>query len=61
VIGWRLPVDAMLAALPRAVAGLAGDSILPAAEGIVTTDLYPKIRSVTLGGTRSSASPRGRA
>jgi glutamate N-acetyltransferase/amino-acid N-acetyltransferase len=52
VIGWTLPVDAMLPALPKAVASLTGSSVLPAAEGIVTTDLYPKIRSVQLGGGR---------
>ena len=50
VIGWGLPVEAMLAALPRAVAALAGGSILPAAEGIVTTDLYPKIRRAEVAG-----------
>jgi len=50
VIGWGLPVDAMVEALPPAVAALAGGSILPAAEGIVTTDLYPKIRRADVGG-----------
>ena len=49
VIGWGLPVDAMLGALPAAAAALAGGSIMPAAEGIVTTDLYPKVRSATVG------------
>jgi glutamate N-acetyltransferase/amino-acid N-acetyltransferase len=49
VIGWTLPVEAMVAAIPQAVAALAGDSILPAAEGIVTTDLYPKIRRTSVG------------
>lgn len=49
VIGWSLPAEAMIAALPQAVAALAGDSILPAAEGIVTTDLYPKIRRARVG------------
>lgn len=44
VIGWTLPVDAIVAALPQAVSALAGGSVLPAAEGIVTTDLYPKVR-----------------
>jgi len=44
VIGWSLPVEEMLAALPSAKAALQADSILPAAEGIVTTDLYPKVR-----------------
>jgi glutamate N-acetyltransferase/amino-acid N-acetyltransferase len=50
VIGWGLPVEAMLAALPQAVAALAGGSILAAAEGIVTTDLYPKVRRAAVGG-----------
>jgi len=50
VIGWQLPVDAMLAQVPAAAATLQGGSILPAAEGIVTTDLYPKIRRADLGG-----------
>jgi glutamate N-acetyltransferase/amino-acid N-acetyltransferase len=52
VIGWRLPVPEMLSALPRAVSSLSADSILPAAESIVTTDLFPKVRSVALLGGR---------
>jgi len=50
VIGWTLPAEPIMAALPQAAAALAGDSILPAAEGIVTTDLYPKIRRADLPG-----------
>jgi glutamate N-acetyltransferase/amino-acid N-acetyltransferase len=49
VIGWRLPVDPMIEALPRAAAALQGRSALPAAEGIMTTDLYPKIRRAEVG------------
>jgi glutamate N-acetyltransferase/amino-acid N-acetyltransferase len=49
VIGWGLPVDAMIASLPAAVAALAGGSVMPAAEGIVTTDLYPKVRRAAVG------------
>jgi len=49
VIGWRLPVDPMLAALPGLVASLRSDSALPAAEGITTTDLYPKVRRAVVG------------
>jgi len=49
VIGWRLPVKAMIDALPRAAAALQGESILPAAEAIRTTDLYPKVRRAALG------------
>lgn len=50
VIGWTLPEKAIVGGLPQAVAALAGGSILPAAEGIVTTDLYPKIRRADLPG-----------
>lgn len=50
VIGWRLPVDAMVKALPAAVASLQAASILPAADGIMTTDLYPKVRRFDLPG-----------
>ena len=50
VIGWGLPVDAMIEAVPQAVTALAPGSILPAAEGIVTTDLYPKVRRAETGG-----------
>lgn len=49
VIGWRLPVDAMLQALPSAVRDLRGGSIVPAAEAITTTDLYPKVRRAAVG------------
>ena len=49
VIGWRLPVDAMLAALPGAAAALRAGSVMPAAEAITTTDLYPKIRRAAVG------------
>ena len=50
VIGWSLPTDAILQALPHVTGTLTGGSILPAAEGIVTTDLYPKIRRADLAG-----------
>jgi len=50
VIGWRLPVEAVLAALPRAAASLQASSVLPAAEAILTTDLYPKVRRAEVGG-----------
>lgn len=52
VIGWELPVAPMLAALPGLAAGLAGGSVLPAAEGIMTTDLFPKVRCAELPGGR---------
>ena len=49
VIGWRLPVKAMVEALPAAVAALQPGSVLPAAEAILTTDLYPKVRCAAVG------------
>jgi glutamate N-acetyltransferase/amino-acid N-acetyltransferase len=52
VIGWQLPVGEMISALPQVVAALNADSILPAAGSIVTTDLFPKVRSATVGNGR---------
>lgn len=49
VIGWGLPIDRMVAALPAAVESLSGGSAVPIAEGIVTTDLYPKCRRQAVG------------
>ncbi|WP_242336039.1 MULTISPECIES: bifunctional ornithine acetyltransferase/N-acetylglutamate synthase [Anaeromyxobacter] len=49
VIGWQLPVERMIAALPEAASALQSGTILPAAEAITTTDLYPKVRRAPLG------------
>jgi glutamate N-acetyltransferase/amino-acid N-acetyltransferase len=45
IIGWRLPVDSMVEAMPTLLNFKQTDSILPAALGITTTDRYPKVRS----------------
>lgn len=37
VIGWRIPVDSMVQNLAPLVSSLQSDSVLPAAEGIMTT------------------------
>jgi glutamate N-acetyltransferase/amino-acid N-acetyltransferase len=50
VIGWRLPVERMGEAIPRAAAALQARTVLPAAEAIMTTDLYPKVRRAEVGG-----------
>ena len=56
VIGWRLPVGAMCAdAVPRAVAALQGESALPAAAGIMTTDVWPKARRAEVAGAGGAA------
>lgn len=49
VIGWRLPVEPLAEAIPRAAAALQPRSVLPAAEAIMTTDLYPKVRRAEVG------------
>lgn len=49
VIGWRLPEAELTAALPAAVSALRGGSALPAADGILTTDLYAKVRRAAVG------------
>jgi len=52
VIGERLPVDRLVAALPAAVGALRADAWLDAAHGIMTTDTRPKVASlrVEIGG-----------
>jgi len=49
VIGWRLPVDEMKTALPGLKASLSPDGLLDVARGIMTTDLFPKVRSAKAG------------
>jgi len=49
VIGWQIPVEAMLGAIPAAAQKLGRDTLFDAALGIMTTDLYPKARRATLG------------
>ncbi len=49
IIGWRLPVTEMKASLPGLVDGLSPATALPLAEGIMTTDSFPKIRSARVG------------
>ncbi|RLN99255.1 hypothetical protein DYB28_015579, partial [Aphanomyces astaci] len=41
VIGWRLPVEPIINALPSLVESLQDTSILPAASGIMTTGIQP--------------------
>jgi len=49
VIGWRLPVAEMRAALPGLTAGLQRRSLLPVARAIMTTDSWPKLRRARVG------------
>ncbi|NOY08807.1 MAG: bifunctional glutamate N-acetyltransferase/amino-acid acetyltransferase ArgJ [Spirochaetes bacterium] len=49
IIGWKLPADKIIGALPGLVNNLKGGSVLPAAEAIMTTDSYPKVRHRKVG------------
>jgi glutamate N-acetyltransferase/amino-acid N-acetyltransferase len=49
IIGWRLPVAEMAAALPGLAASVDSSSLLALAKGIMTTDAFPKVRSATVG------------
>jgi glutamate N-acetyltransferase/amino-acid N-acetyltransferase len=49
VIGWRIPIEAMLAAVPAAAASVGSRTLFDAAQSIMTTDLYPKVRRATVG------------
>ena len=48
VIGERLPVDRLVAALPAALGALRADAWLDAAHGIMTTDTRPKLVSLRM-------------
>lgn len=52
IIGWSLPKTEMSAALPDLVRGLEPGSLVPVARAIMTTDAYPKVRSVDAAGGR---------
>jgi glutamate N-acetyltransferase/amino-acid N-acetyltransferase len=45
IIGWRLPIQEMVRAMPGAITALQRKSLFPAAQGICTTDRYPKVRA----------------
>lgn len=59
IIGWRLPVDDMCAAVPALVGTRQAASALPAATGIMTTDAYPKLRAEAACGGRIVAFAKG--
>ena len=64
VIGWRLPVKPICAALPGLVAACApgaspAGNVLPAARAIMTTDRYPKVRSRRAGAATVTGIAKG--
>ncbi|MEM7008037.1 MAG: bifunctional glutamate N-acetyltransferase/amino-acid acetyltransferase ArgJ [Thermodesulfobacteriota bacterium] len=62
VIGGRLPKDKMKKALPSLIKGLRPDGFLDVAEGIMTTDAFPKYASkkVTIGKKRGTIAVIGK-
>lgn len=62
VIGWRLPVDEMIAAVPGLAESALNDSnenAVTLAERIMTTDSFPKLRSRKVCGGRITAVAKG--
>jgi len=59
IIGWSLPLSSMKGALPGLVPALQAESALPLAQGIMTTDAWPKVRSRGLLGGRITAVAKG--
>ena len=62
IIGWKLPVAEMKDGAAKLRAKLAGgesSSIVPLAEGIMTTDRFPKVRSQECGTGRIVAAAKG--
>ena len=49
VIGWGLPVEEMITALPSLNEKLSSGSAAGVARAIMTTDAYPKLRSASVG------------
>lgn len=56
VIGGRLPIDKMKKALPKLVKTLKNDGFLDVAEGIMTTDAFPKYatKKINIGGKKGT-------
>jgi len=59
VIGWSLPVKEMKDACPALAGEFQNSSILAAARSIMTTDSFPKVRSVPLGEGRITGIAKG--
>lgn len=49
IIGWKLPKEAMKEAVPELAADCGSGTVLSLAKAIMTTDLFPKVRSAAVG------------
>jgi glutamate N-acetyltransferase / amino-acid N-acetyltransferase len=59
IIGWELPLDEMEAVLPGLVSKRHHSSALDAARSIMTTDAFPKARTITVGDCRITGICKG--
>lgn len=59
VIGWKLPVDTIIEAIPRLVERTVDRSLAEFARGIMTTDRYPKVRRSEVGEGSIVAAAKG--
>lgn len=59
IIGWKLPVSEMEKKIPDLLSSLEETSALNLAKGIMTTDSFPKLRSIEVGGGRIVAVAKG--
>jgi len=59
IIGWSLPRDEIIAGFPELKKGMQSDNFFPAAKGIMTTDSFPKLRSVSIGDGKIVAIAKG--
>ncbi|TVR58692.1 MAG: bifunctional glutamate N-acetyltransferase/amino-acid acetyltransferase ArgJ [Spirochaetaceae bacterium] len=59
IIGWRLPIAEMTAAIPALIDSLHEGPAADVAHAIMTTDSFPKVRSATVGSARIVAIAKG--
>jgi glutamate N-acetyltransferase/amino-acid N-acetyltransferase len=59
IIGWKLPEKEILSSLPLLAESLNQEDLSRAARSIMTTDAFPKVRSIELGEGRICAIAKG--
>lgn len=59
IIGWRLPKEAMKEAVPMLAAERGSATVASLAQAIMTTDLFPKVRSAAVGDGTVTAVAKG--
>ena len=59
IIGWQIPKDEMIAAVPNLFVAKQTDNAFPLAQAIMTTDSFPKLRSCSIGEGKIVAVAKG--